>query len=180
VSGKGTDSRNALLVNVTELLRRPANRKTVQVSVPSEGMTVVDSSVPPGAPIDVDVQLESLTDGIVVAGHVRAPWEATCRRCLGPVTGRLDVEVHELYQSDPESDDAFAIEGDVLDLEPLVREALLLELPLAPLCRPDCAGLCLDCGADRNVTDCGHRPDVSDPRWAALDELRDRLDPPRS
>jgi uncharacterized protein len=174
VTGGGTA--NALLVNVADLLRRPASRKEVHVQVPSEGFTVVDSSVPAGAPVDVDLELESLTDGIVVTGHVRAPWEASCRRCLGPAAGTLDVDVQELYQPHPESDDAFPLDGDLLDLEPVVREALLLELPLAPLCRPDCAGLCPECGADRNVTDCGHRPQPTDLRWGALDELRDRLD----
>ena len=174
----GETIRSALLVNVADLLRRPASRKSVRATVPSEGFTVVDSSVPAGAPIDVDVELDSLSDGIVVTGQVSAPWEASCRRCLGPARGRLDVTVRELYQPHPDSDEAFTIEGEVLDLEPLVREAVLLDLPLAPLCRPDCAGLCPECGADHNETDCGHQPDTSDPRWAALEDLRDRLDPP--
>ena len=167
-----------LLVNVAELLRHPASRQEVHVEVPSDGLTVVDSAVPAGAPIDVDVTLESLSDGVVVSGRVSAPWEGACRRCLGPAGGMLDVLVRELYQPTPETDDAFPIEGDQLDLEPLVREALLLELPLAPLCRPDCAGLCPECGADRNEVDCGHRLDAHDPRWDALDQLRGRLDRP--
>jgi uncharacterized protein len=174
----GETTRSALLVNVADLLRRPASRKSVRLTVPSEGLTVVDSSVPAGTPIDIDFELESLTDGIVVTGQVSAPWDASCRRCLGPSRGRLDVTVRELYQPHPESDDAFATDGDVLDLEPLVREAVLLELPLAPLCRRDCAGLCPECGADRNEVDCGHRPDTRDARWSVLDGLRDRLDPP--
>jgi uncharacterized protein len=176
----GETTRSALLVNVADLRRRPASRKSVRLAVPSHGFTVVDSRVPAGAPIDVDLELESLTDGIVVVGQVSAPWEASCRRCLGPARGRLDVTVRELYQLHPETDEAFAIEGDILDLEPLVREAVLLDLPLAPLCRPDCGGLCPECGADRNEIDCGHQPDTGDPRWAALDDLRDRLDPPVS
>jgi uncharacterized protein len=166
------------MVNVAELLRHPGTRKHVRTTIPSEGLTVVDSTVPAGAPIDVGVELESLSDGIVVTGRVSAPWKGVCRRCLGAAGGTLEVSVRELYQPRPEIDEAFAIEGDVLDLEPLVREAVLLELPLAPLCRPDCAGLCAECGADRNAVDCGHRPDTSDPRWAALDDLRERLDRP--
>jgi uncharacterized protein len=176
----GERTRNALLVSVADLLRRPASRMSVQLTVPSEGLTVVDSAVMAGAPIEVDLELESLSDGIVATGRVSAPWEATCRRCLGPASGRIDVAVRELYQPKPESDEAFAMVGDLLDLEPLVREALLLDLPLAPLCRADCAGLCPECGADRNETDCGHRAVVGDPRWAALDDLRDRLDRPPS
>jgi len=174
----GETARAALLINVADLLRRPASRKSVRLTVPSDGFTVVDSTVPAGAPIDVDLELESLTDGVVVTGQVSAPWEAACRRCLGPAHGRLDVTVRELYQSEPQSDEAFAIDGEVLDLEPLVREAVLLELPLAPLCRADCAGLCPDCGADRNDVDCGHQLEVHDPRWDVLDDLRGRLDHP--
>jgi uncharacterized protein len=167
-----------LLVNVAELLRHPASRQEVRLQLPSEGLTVLDSAVPAGALIDVDVALESLSDGVVVTGRVSAPWEGDCRRCLGPAGGTLDVMVRELYQPKPDSDEAFPIVGDQLDLEPLVREALLLELPLAPLCRPDCAGLCPECGADRNDTDCGHHLVAHDPRWDVLDELRGRLDRP--
>ncbi len=167
-----------LLVNVAELLRHPASRQEVHVELPSEGLTVLDAAVPAGALIDVDVALESLSDGVVVTGRVSAPWEGSCRRCLGPAGGTLDVLVRELYQPKPDSDEAFPIVADQLDLEPLVREALLLDLPLAPLCRPDCAGLCPECGADRNEADCGHRADDHDPRWDVLDELRGRLDRP--
>ncbi len=163
---------------MADLLRHPASRAEVHTQVPSEGFTVLDSSVAAGAPITVDVDLESLSDGIVVTGRVSAPWQGACRRCLGTASGTLDVPVQELYQSRPESDEAFPINGDLLDLEPLVREAVLLELPLAPLCRPDCAGLCPECGTDRNESDCGHRPVTGDPRWGALDELRERLDHP--
>src|SRR5262249_4119524 len=174
----GETTRSAVLVNVADLIRRPASRKSVRLTVPSEGFKVVDSSVPPGAPIDIDLELESLTDGVVLTGQISAPWEASCRRCLGPAHGRLDVTVRELYQAHPDSEEAFTIDGDVLALEPLVREAVLLELPLAPLCRPDSAGLCPECGADRNEVDCGHRPNTRDPRWSALDALRNRVDPP--
>jgi uncharacterized protein len=166
------------LINVVELLRHPMSRRSVRVEVPSEGLRVLESNVAEGTPISVDVELESLTDGIVVTGRVATQWVGDCRRCLGPVTGTMDVVVRELYQPRPDNDDAFAIDGDFLDLEPLVREAVLLELPLAPLCRPDCAGLCPECGADRNETDCGHTEVSGDPRWAALEELRERLDRP--
>jgi uncharacterized protein len=167
-----------LVVPVAELLRRPASRTAVQRQVRAERLRVVDAEVPDGTGVDVDVELESLTDGIVVTGRVAAPWTATCRRCLGPVSGRIDVEVREVYRPAPEIEDAFALDGDRLDLEPLVREALMLELPLAPLCRPDCAGLCPECGANRNEGDCGHRVEAIDHRWAALSDLAERLDRP--
>jgi uncharacterized protein len=158
---------------VAELLRRPSSRLSVRRSVPLDGATVVDSHLAEGAEADVDLELESLADGIVVTGTISAPWEGSCRRCLAPVGGRAEAVVRELFHSAPTTDEARPLAGEQIDLEPLVREAVMLELPLAPLCRPDCAGLCPECGADRNVVDCGHRPDTRDPRWAALEGLLD-------
>jgi uncharacterized protein len=170
---------SALLVNAAELLRRPASRKDVSVTVPApDDLVVGDARVPAGSDVTVDLELESLTDGVVVTGRLGAPWVGRCRRCLGPAQGRIEVEVRELYQPHPTTDDAYPLEGDVLDLEPLVRESLMLELPIAPVCRPDCQGLCPVCGTDLNVGACDCDRTAADPRWAALDALRDRLDPP--
>jgi uncharacterized protein len=150
----------------------------VQVStVAAETVSVADARLEAGTPVRVDVELESLSDGIVVTGTLGSTWQGECRRCLGPAGGPLEVDVRELYRRRPgPDDDAYAFDGEVLDLRPLVQEALALDLPLAPLCRPDCAGLCPECGANRNDGDCGHRPDTRDPRWAALDALRAQLD----
>jgi uncharacterized protein len=90
----------------------------------------------------------------------------------------IDAEVDELYQQVPTSDEAFTFDGDLLDLGPMVRETILVELPLAPVCRPDCAGLCAVCGADRNTVDCGHEVALTDLRWSALQDLRDQLTDP--
>jgi uncharacterized protein len=160
-----------LVLPIGELARHLAQRQAVRRRVPGEHVRVVDAEVAEGAPVDVDVELESVHAGIVVTGRVAAPWTGTCRRCLGPVGGRLDAAVRELYSASVGGDDAFALEGDRLDLRPLVREALALELPLAPLCQPDCAGLCPECGANRNDGDCGHDSGPIDDRWAALSEL---------
>ena len=167
-----------LVVPVTELLRAPASRRAVQAEVPAAGLTMADSHVPDGAPITVDVVLESLSDGITVVGRVTAPWEAECRRCLGPARGLIDAEIDELYQQVPTSDEAFTFDGELLDLGQMVRETLLVELPRTPVCRPDCAGLCAVCGADRNVTDCGHDAAPTDHRWSALEDLRLELPDP--
>ncbi|HEX9258524.1 MAG TPA: DUF177 domain-containing protein [Acidimicrobiales bacterium] len=167
---------NPLVVNVVELVRKPAQRKHVSTAALVENVVVGDARVMDGVPAQVALDLESLSDGVVVTGRVSAAYEATCRRCLGPVTGDLAADVLELYQRHPTTEEAYPFDGELLDLVPLVREALALELPLAPLCRPDCRGLCSTCGANRNETDCGHRPDTSDLRWAALDVLRDKLE----
>lgn len=164
------------VVEVAELLRRPGTRKDVRVTLEAEGVVVGEARVPDGSPVEADLVLESMADGIVVSGTLDAPWEAPCRRCLGPATGHLHVEVRELFQHEPTSEFAYPFDGEQLDLATMVHEALGLDLPLAPLCRPDCLGLCVECGANRNEVDCGHRPDTSDPRWAALGELRGRLE----
>jgi uncharacterized protein len=166
---------SALVIPVAELLRRPGTQRPLVVVVPAEDLAGAGARVTDEAPVEVDAVLESLAGGIVVTGQLRTAWEGTCRRCLGPATGDLLAEVHELYQHDPIDENAFPFEGDQLDLRPMVRELVLVELPAAPLCRDDCRGLCPVCGADRNVEDCGHDTTPADPRWAALDALRERL-----
>lgn len=170
-----------LLVPVTELLRQPGRRRPVEVVAPvavmaPDGFTVVDARIPSEAEVGVEVELESLTNGVMVTGRVTAAWTAQCRRCLAPVTGRLRTDVCELVVPATSGDEeAFKLDGDQLDLGPLVREALTLELPLAPLCAETCAGLCAECGADLNQGQCSCDRTPPDPRWAVLDLLREDL-----
>jgi uncharacterized protein len=166
----------ALLVNAAELLRRPGAERDVDVEVDPGEVGIVDDRLVEGAPVRARFHLESLSDGIVVSGEVVSTWHGACRRCLVPVGGELHSVVHEIYQSTVTDPDAFPIEHDQIDLEPIVREVVQIDLPTVPLCRPDCAGLCPQCGADRNADPCGCRVDRADDRWAALDELRTRLE----
>lgn len=169
----GSAARRALLVNVADIRRRLGNRKTVEGVVPIEGIAVSDAHIPDGAESTIRVELESVSDGGVVAtGQVSAPWEGTCRRCLGPASGMVVASVREVFREQPISDDEFRFDGERIDLAPVARELLALELPLAPLCREDCAGLCPMCGADLNTTDCGHDSTPTDPRWGALADLK--------
>ena len=153
------------------------------------------ASVPEGAPVTVEVTLSSYPGGVMASGTVDAPWTAECRRCGRPVDGGIRATVRERYVEGAEADvggagpggarpaaaelagaaldDAYPLEGDLLDLEPLARDAVLLELPLAPLCAEDCLGLCPQCGINRNEEACScEQP--ADPRWSALDVLRDQ------
>jgi uncharacterized protein len=99
------------------------------------------------------------------------------------VEGDLDVEVRELYRPHgrlrgaDDDEETYELSGEHLDLAPLVRDALLLSLPLAPLCGPDCPGLCPSCGADLSVGTCGCPQTAADKRWAALDVLRGPVKP---
>jgi uncharacterized protein len=166
---------NPLLINAAELLRRPGSDRRVDLHSTAAEIGISDPRFDADAPVDVALRLESLSDGIVVDGRVTAPWSDACRRCLGPAGGEVVAEVHELYQHTVTDPDAFEIVGDQIDLVPMVRENLLLEAPLAPLCRPDCAGLCPECGVDRNVTPCDCLTEVTDPRWDALTQLKANL-----
>lgn len=164
----------ALRVNAVDLLRAPGAIRDVEVVIGSAAQAELDLT---DARIDGDivvvVEVGSTLDGLTVRGEVRVPWSGECRRCLAVVAGVAVGEVDELYVADGVvRDDAVAFEGDQLDLAPVVREYALLELPDAPLCRDDCAGICPVCGADRNAGACGCDTTVRDERWAVLDQLR--------
>jgi uncharacterized protein len=167
---------NALVINAAELLRRSGNERDVELDLTPAELDVTDPRLDPDAPIDVRLHLESLSDGIVVTGTIAVPWSTTCRRCLAVARGTVTSDVHELYQHVVTDPDAFELAGEQLDLRPMVRELVLLEPPDAPLCRDDCAGLCPQCGADRNTVDCGCIEAPSDRRWDALAGLRAELD----
>ena len=125
----------------------------------SGDLEVSGSAVPAGAAVVADVLIEPVHGGIMASGTVSAPWEGECRRCLGPAVGRLEVEVRELYESRSDGVETYSLTGDQLDLEPLARDAVLLELPQAPLCSEGCQGLCPTCGANLNDGPCGCEPD---------------------
>jgi len=161
-----------LVVRVADLLRRPGQHRSEHLEAELDELAVLASRVVEGAPVELDVRLESVNEGIVVKGTISAPWAGECRRCLRAVEGRLAVEVMEVFEDEPVEGETSKLEIDRIDLEPLAREAVLLELPMAPLCQDDCAGLCPDCGADRNADDCGHTTEPTDDRWAALSELK--------
>ncbi len=159
------------MVHVAKLRRAVGTRWHEVRHGPLPDLDCSGSGVPEGAMPVADVVLESVLGGVSVAGTVRAPWTGACRRCLTPASGVLTLAVRELYTEDGDGDETYPLVHDEVDLEPLVRDAVLLELPLAPLCRPDCAGLCPTCGVNRNSESCRCEA-PRDPRWGALDVLR--------
>jgi uncharacterized protein len=163
-------------VGVARLRRAPGTQRRVQVAGPLPDLAVVGSAVPEDAEVVVDATLHSLPGGISVVATVRAPWVAECRRCLGPAGGVLELAVRELYAPGGDGTDAYDLRDDVVDLALVASDAVLLALPLAPLCSPGCRGLCPECGADRNRAPCGGHP-TRDQRWAALDVLLAETDP---
>ena len=163
---------SAFRIPVTDLLRHPGQRRHVDLRAPIPDTGSSAASI--RGDVVAELRLESLPGSTLLAtGVVWAEWTGECRRCLGEAAGTLTAEVRELFEPASDEEETYLLRGDQIDVEPLVRDAVLLELPLAPLCREDCAGLCPVCGANRNEGDCGHQADDRDPRWAALDQLKD-------
>ena len=162
--------RSPFRINVAPILRhQEPRRELVQGEIPD--LFVSGSEVPPGSVVDVDIELIPVGGAIEAIGTVRALWTGSCARCLQPAHGALEGEVREVFESPPAEGETYPLDHDAIDLEPLARETVVLELPQAPLCREECLGLCPDCGVDRNEGTCSCAPPM-DPRWAALDQLR--------
>ena len=134
--------------------------------------------VPVGAEVALDLRFEAVSEGVLVTGSAAAPLAGECARCLDPLTTTMEVSFQELYRylPDPGEDkddvEERFLDGDLLDLEPAFRDAVVLALPLSPLCSADCRGLCADCGAKLADVgqDHGHGNKV-DPRWGLLAQL---------
>jgi len=164
-----------LVVNIVELTRRPGMVKDVRVDVPAESLAFDDERIDGSHDVGVDLQVESVSGGLVVHGEVTAHAHGVCSRCLADIDLRLRSEVDEIYQRVPDNPDAYPLEGEQMDLSEMVRETVLLGIPEAPLCRPDCPGLCPTCGANLSAGPCGCAPKQGDDRWAVLDQLKGKL-----
>jgi uncharacterized protein len=166
-----SETRSPFVVSVADLLRTPGHRRELDLQGPVGELRSAGTVLDAGEDADVRVGLEAIPEGVVADGRISAPWRAECRRCLKEVTGRVDVEFRELFEREPNEGETYALGHEEIDLVPLIREALLLALPLAPLCDAACQGICPTCGADLNEGSCDCPPAGRDPRWAALDDL---------
>lgn len=171
-----------MLLDTKEVGRRPGSmaRLSRSIEAPADFGTAV-IVVDEGDPLDVDVRLESVVEGVLVTGSVRATATGACVRCLDPVDREVDAEFQELFAyadraahhrevGDEDAADELLIEDGLIDLEPVLRDAVVPALPFQPVCRPDCPGLCSQCGA-RLADEPNHHHDVIDPRWSALSAL---------
>lgn len=184
------DPRSPLVLDVRRLPRAPGSMSTVVREVPAPaGLGVAMARVPEGSPIALDLRLESVLEGILVSGSADLTVVAECARCLEPVDWREEFDLTELFrypatdargafvEEPDESDDPLPeVQDDLVDLESVLRDAVVLDLPLAPLCQEDCPGLCPQCGV-RLVDQPDHRHESTDPRWAALAALVGEGDP---
>jgi uncharacterized metal-binding protein YceD (DUF177 family) len=167
---------NPWVVELRELGRRAGSLHEVDRTLPApEGWRVEMIGVPEGAPVRMHLRLESVMEGVLVSGDVEVPLVGSCARCLEPVEDTLELDLQELFayegsttEATTEEDEVRLVEHDTIDLESLVRDAVVLSLPLAPVCTDDCRGLCVDCGQRLADLPDDHQHEVVDPRWAGL------------
>ena len=169
-----TTNNSPYTVHVYDLIRHPGAMREQRVSIPvteklGEGLL----SVPEGETIDLDLPLESMHDGILVTGEVDSTYRGECGRCLNPIEAPVEVEFQELFAYPGEEANDFEVQDDHVDLETLVRDAVVLSLPFQPVCQPDCPGLDPETG--ERLTGSAGKEQVApvDPRWAALQQITD-------
>ena len=181
------DPRSPLVFDVSRLGRRPGAMQTVQQTVPSPARIGLDLiAIAEGAPLDLDLRLESVSEGVLVSGTVHGPTHGECSKCLGPVTGDIEITLTELFaypdsltETTTEEDEVGRVNDHTVDLEQPIVDAVGLALPFTPLCTDDCPGLCPHCGVALATAEPGHRHDQIDPRWAKLTQLlSDDASPP--
>jgi uncharacterized protein len=182
-------SRSPLVINISRLGRRPGSMMTFSESVPNPSRIGLDLvGIDEGAPLNLDLRMESVSEGVLVTGTVSAPTSGECARCLTPITGEVEIDLTELFaypdsatDETTEADEMGRVGGsgqpDTVDLEQPIIDAIGLALPLSPLCGPDCMGLCPQCGVPLATAEPDHHHDQIDPRWAKLAGLLDQDEP---
>ena len=168
-----------LTLSVADILGRPGELREFELTAVVPGVQTALARLD-DVPIEAPLRAESVTDGILFTGTVTASARLTCARCLETFGEEVGLELCELYVPEgrelAEDEDAYRFVDTDIDLEPMLRDAIALALPLNPLHADDCKGLCAHCGADLNAGSCDCVDDAPDPRWAALSSLRDKLE----
>ena len=164
-------------VSVHELMHKPGQMRELKLDivVPEDiGTEVI--AVPSGAELDLDLRLESVHEGILATGELFADSEANCSRCLDPIMVPVEVDFQELFAYSVMSEDDYFVEEEQIDLEPVIRDAIVLILPFQPVCNENCPGLCPDCG--EKLADNPHHvhEKAIDSRWDELKKLQNEKD----
>jgi uncharacterized protein len=177
---KGLDSRNPLVFDTRDLA--PGVARTLTSAIPApDHMGVELARVPAGVELELDIQLEGVAEGVLVTGTVSGPLVGECARCLEPFESAITVRFQELFTpgggpdqgEGAEDADSYRLDpSGLLDLEPALRDAIVLELPLSPLCEFDCQGLCVECGIRLADAEPGHRHEERGTMWAALKDFQ--------
>jgi uncharacterized protein len=158
-------------IDVSDLLERPGSSRPLHVEEPIDGLATELARVPEDRPVRGDLLLESVVEGVLVRGPLSGVMVVSCARCLKPIEVPFRFDVQELFAIGATGeDDEYPLSEGELDLEPMIRDTVVLSMPFAPLCRPGCLGLCGRCGGDRNLGECTCPPEV-DERWSVLTGL---------
>lgn len=166
------------VIDTRDIGRRAGSSRTYhrQAAAPANfGLDMI--KVPEGEEVALDLLVEAVVEGVLVSGTASARFSGECARCLDPLTDEVEIELRELFaypdsatDASTDEDEVSRVVHDLIDLEPVVRDAMLLSLPSAPVCSPDCQGLCSECGAKWAELAPDHTHETIDPRWAALRE----------
>lgn len=179
-------SASPFILNTHDLPRRAGEMKELQLDIPAPvaiGLPLI--AVPEGDLLELDIRLESVTEGVLVTADLYTVAVGECIRCLDPVEVIIDKQIRELYryeatngrgqkvdkEDDLNDEEVLVMEGDDLNLELPIVDTVILNLPSNPLCDPDCEGLCQDCGEKWANLPEDHQHELADPRWAGLDGL---------
>jgi uncharacterized protein len=180
------DARGPLVFDTRDLGPGSARTLTTQVAAP-EHLGVELARVPPGAELALDLQLEGVAEGVLATAVVTGPLAGECARCLEPFTAPLKVRFQELFVradeaavDDLDGTDSYRLDaGGLLDLEPALRDAVVLELPLSPRCEDGCRGLCAECGVRLADAEPGHGHEVRGALWEKLKDFQAGMDDER-
>jgi uncharacterized protein len=177
------DATSPLVLSTRELPRGAGEMREVTRTAPAPadlGLPLI--GVPEGAELELELRMESASEGVFVSGTVTAPLRGECGRCLQEISDTITVHLGELFaypgsttDETADIDEVRRLQDELADLEPVIRDAIVLELPSSPLCRPDCAGLCAQCGQPLADLPADHSHEMPDPRWSALAGLKDKL-----
>jgi uncharacterized protein len=162
------------VVQLQSLEGGPNERKPLVRSGVIEDIETSVATVPIDSPVDFEGKVDWVDGGrVVISGTASVRWVAECRRCLNEASGMVVADVREIFEPEPTEGETYLLNGDVVDLEPMLREVIVLEFPMAPVvCRDDCKGLCPECGVNRNEVECDCDTEVKDIRWAALENIK--------
>jgi uncharacterized protein len=183
---------NPFLLNIHELSRRAGEMKEYELDIEAPtriGVPLI--GVPEGDVIEADIRVESVTEGVLLSAEIYTVAHGECIRCLDPLEQVIDRKIQELYRYEPtndrgrkkrreeddidlDADDELQMEGDLMNLEIPIIDAIILALPVNPLCDEECMGLCPDCGEKWETLPEDHSHGAVDARWAGLASLLEK------
>lgn len=163
-----------LKISVHDLMHKPGSmREKLLETTVDERMGNYAIGLEAGSELEIDLRLESVHEGILATGEAFGRASGECGRCLDPIESDVEVDFQELFAYSGTSEDDFVVENEQIDLDQVIRDAVVLSLPLQPVCQQDCEGLCVTCGAKLS-DDPQHAHEAAiDPRWSGLQQLKE-------